>query len=240
MTPAANESRRETPRPLWRWVFRGAGGLAILTGAIGALHMPFARPLMMRLGGCPMAGMRMTPEQMDRSRQMGVAGVAGSRADSAAPARPALGFALDATTVDEVHAWASRQHVDCDDVRAGLVRCTDVAPVALSRPASEKPVNELLLGFNAHGHLVNITTMRSHLSPDEAAKNAQEIVSSLAAKLGTGKVGGQFVASRLSAAGADSIGTVSYRFHDYFADVTAMNLPASGPSIREHYMSAND
>jgi hypothetical protein len=34
--------------------------------------------------------------------------------------------------------------------------------------------------------------------------------------------------------------SVSYRFRDYIAEVTAMNGPSSGPSVREHYMSARD
>ena len=39
---------------------------------------------------------------------------------------------------------------------------------------------------------------------------------------------------------ADSLAAVAYRYKDYFADVMAMNLPASGASVREHYMSANN
>lgn len=38
----------------------------------------------------------------------------------------------------------------------------------------------------------------------------------------------------------NSLATRSYRFRDYVADVTAMNLPSAGLALREHYMSARD
>ncbi len=188
-----------------------------------------------------MAGAHMTAAQTDAARHMGLAtNPVPSPLVGGAPARPALGFQLDVTTFADVHAWASRAHADCDDIRDGVVRCTDVSPSAVSRSATEGRIDELVLAFNPHGRLVNVTTLRSHLKPGTAARAAQEIASALASKLGTAKSDGGFDAGRLAKAGAESLGVVSYRFSDYVADVTAMNLPASGPSVREHYMSAND
>ena len=33
---------------------------------------------------------------------------------------------------------------------------------------------------------------------------------------------------------------LSFRYKDYFADVTAMNLPTTGVALREQYLSAVD
>jgi hypothetical protein len=241
MTPLVSNRLGQSHRRIRRWVLGTVGTMALSTAAIGALHMPFARSFMMRLGGCPMAGVHMTAAETDTARHMGLAEnpVASLNAGSA-PVRPALGFQLDATTLADVHAWASRVHVDCDDIRDGVVKCTDVSPSAVSRSGNEGHIDELVLAFNPRGRLVNITALRSHLKPGSAAQAAQQIASALASELGTAKTAGGFDAERLSKAGAESLGVVSYRFTNYVANVTAMNLPGSGASVREHYMSAND
>jgi hypothetical protein len=220
-----------------RVIARTAATLAAATLGIGVLHMPFARGLLMRAGGCPMAGAKMTPAQMDRARRMSVAT---TETGEVAPARPALGFTLDATTLADVHSWAKRNHIDCDDVRDGLVTCANVPPGALARPDVEKPVDELSLAFDVHGHLVNVTTLRSHLGPDDAARSARDITAALEGSLGVArKVAGDFAPPRLARPGPASLATRAYRFRDYVADVTAMNVPSAGLAVREHYMSAS-
>ena len=240
MTPATSEPRvpRTRGAKLRRAAAALAGFLAVATAVIGVLHTPFARPLLMRLGGCPMYGKQMTAAQMDRARGLGVSGNRGTRS---APTRPALGFALDVTTLADVHAWANREHVDCEDVGAALVTCSHVTPVALGRPGVEGSIDELGLGFDVHGHLVNVTTLRTHMKSGDAANSARDVALLLSGALGPAdKANGTFDANRLAVAGIDSLATVRYRYADYFADVTAMTLPASGASVREHYMSANN
>jgi hypothetical protein len=223
---------------LLRTLAKVAGGLGGATLLIGAMHMPFARGLLMRVGGCPLAGAKMTPAQMDTARHLAMAA---NHATTEARARPALGFALDATTLADVHTWAARTQADCDDVREGIVKCEHVAPKALGLAAVEGTIDELTLGFDARGHLVNVTTLRAGLRPDEAACSAQGIVSSLYGSLGVAtESAGDFAATHLAQAGAASLATRSYRYRDYVADVTAMNFPATGLALREHYMSAND
>ena len=114
-----------------------AGTVLVATGLVGLAHAPFARSFLMSLGGCPVAGARMTPEVAEHARQMAL-GVERPRVDEqsseisvSAPARPALGFALDATTLQEVRAWARRESADCEDTRPGLVTCSSVRPEAL-------------------------------------------------------------------------------------------------------------
>jgi hypothetical protein len=221
-----------------RRVFVVAGTLALATAAIGVLHAPFARPLLMRLGGCPVAGARMTPVEMEHARHMALADNTGT---AVAPARPALGFTLDATTLGEVRAWASLNRADCEEPHPGIIKCTDVPPSSVGLDASAGRIDTLSLAFDRQGRLVNETTYRSHMTPAAAAHTAQDIVASLATKLGPADThAGDFDAARLSKNSADSISSVSYRYSDYVADVFAMNLGSSGPLVREHYMSAKD
>jgi hypothetical protein len=215
-----------------------AGAVIVATGLIGLAHAPFARSLLMSMGGCPMAGARMTPAVAERARQMALGA---DRGEPSAPSRPALGFALDSTTREDARTWAHREHVDCEDSRPGLMKCTGVRAEVLGLPATQGKVDELSLEFDPHDRLVNMTTFRTNLSPAVASTEAHAIVASLAEKLGPAeKRAGDFEASSLGAPAAGSISTVRYRFGDYVADVTAMNAPSSGPSIREHYMSARD
>ena len=193
---------------------------------------------MMRMGGCPMAGAQMTPEIAEKGRALAIAS---ERGTITAPNRPALGFMLDMTTLAQVHAWQKRERVDCDEPRKGALECKDVPAIALGEPSNAEKVDDLALEFSPDGHLVNMTTWRSHLTAETASKTALEIVSSLQATLGpTEDKAGDFAVARLGAAPAYSVSTVAYHFSDYIAEVTAMNAPSSGPSIREHYMSARD
>ena len=216
-------------------------GIVVATamiGAVGLLHAPFARPLLMRVGGCPVAGGRMTPRESDAARRLALGVETGS---ATAPARPALGFALDETSLDDARAWARRGQVDCDEARAGLLRCTQVRADALGIPASQGTIDELLLQFDPRGRLVNVTTIRAGLAPDAVASRAAAIVGSLDRELGPSPRGhGDFGGASLRSAGAESISTVAYRYSDYVAEVVAMNAPSGGPTLREHYMSARD
>jgi hypothetical protein len=215
-----------------------AGAVVVAFGLVGLAHAPFARSLLMSVGGCPVAGARMTPGLAERARQLALAG---DRPGITAPWRPALGFALGSTTIPEARRWARRERVDCGETRPGLMTCAGVAPEALGAGPTQGKIDELTLAFDPQGRLVNMTTLRAHLTPLLAATEARAIVASLAERLGPAqRRGGDFEVSSLGATPARSISTVAYRFDDYVADVTAMNAPSSGPSIREHYMSARD
>ena len=126
---------------------------------------------------------------------------------TAAPARPALAFALDVTTPGDVRAWAKAAHVSCEDVHPGLMKCAGVPD------ARAGTIDELALGFDTGGHMVNVSTLRQHLTPSAAAESARDITASLRAELGgSGHATGDFDAAHLSRSGAYSTATVSYRF----------------------------
>jgi len=220
---------------VWRWA-----GWSLAAGAIGIalLHTPMALRFLMRLGGCPFAGGNLTPAQMETARHWGLATRKGG---DPAPARPALGFMLDSTTLDEVHEWAKKVNIKCDDVRPGFIVCTDVPPQAVGRPAGNPQVDEIALGFNPRGQLVNVTTMRAHLRPFDAAVIASGIADNLRGLLGPATHSeGTMTAHALAQPGTLGMATVSYRYRDYVAEMVTMNLPSSGLSLREHYVSAND
>ncbi len=192
----------------------------------------------MKLGGCPFASSQLTPAQMDTARHMALAT---RRGEAPAPSRPALGFSLDSTSIDDVRRWAERVHVSCEDVRAGFITCASVPSEAVGRPEGEGRIDELGLGFNRRGQLVNVTAMRGHLDPLHASLVATEISSSLRSSLGSAThSAGALTAASLAEPGALGMATVSFRYRDYLAEIAAMNLPSSGLSVREHYVSASD
>jgi len=161
------------------------------------------------------------------------------RGSEAATSRPALGFALDRMTLADVKAWAESQHVNCEDVRGGLLRCTDVPVVALG--GSGPLINRLDFGFTlADQRLVNLSAWRNGLTSVAAAAQMDAVVASMRERVGApsheeGRRSAQYLA-----AGPLHTTLVQYRFKDYIADVSATNIPGRGLSLREHYMSARD
>jgi hypothetical protein len=207
--------------------------LAIGFASVGVVHMPFARDLLRRAGGCPVGHARLA--EIEPARH---ASLVAERGLLAAPARPALGFELDRTTPAEARAWAERASVTCKEVREGLVRCENVPPRALGLPESDGPVGELYLGFNTRARLVDVSTMRAHLARVDAARDVEtKLVSQVGAPP---QKSGSFDEAHLSLEGALGLASIRYRYRDYFADVIAMRFASDGLVLREHYMSAND
>ncbi len=116
-----------------RWSTRAMLALLVATVGIGLLHTSWGRPLLMRLGGCPAA--RVSPAEVDRLRLSGFHAVA-LPGSLRAPARPALGFALEQTTRADVREWAARAGVACEARERGLLslRCRRVLRDGLLTP----------------------------------------------------------------------------------------------------------
>ena len=208
--------------------------LAALTLLGGFLHTKAGRPLLASLGvGCPI---KASPAAIEAARN---GSARSQRGSEAATSRPALGFALDRMTLADVKAWADSQHVSCEDVRVGLLRCTDVPVVALG--GSGPLINRLDFGFTlADRRLVNISAWRNGLTGATAAAQMDAVVASMKESVGApsreeGKRSAEYLA-----AGPLHTALVQYRFKDYIADVSATNIPGRGLSLREHYMSARD
>lgn len=200
-------------------------GFAAVVGSVavvGALHLPFARPLLMYLGGCPAD--RVSPAAIEAAR---IAAIRDARGTTVAPERPALGLTLDAATLDDVRAWAKRVGAACDEKRAAtFIRCRGAAGYT-----------EVAFGISPHTRrVVAVTTLTSSLSKVDGASALRRLTADLRAKLG----------DPTSAAGdVDALekpgfhtATVAYRFTDYLATVTATDMPGRGVSVRAEYLSA--
>jgi hypothetical protein len=208
-----------------------------LVGFMGALHLPFLRPvalpLMVALGyECPVAA---TPDEVEAARK---GSARAARGDTPSPARPALGFRLDEMARAEVEAWVERHSLSCKASQKGaLLTCEGVPAAALGRDGA--PIDDLSFRFEPRGErLVTVTALRNRLDADTAAATLGALKAGLAAELGAGKEHGEATASYL-AAGPMRTALVEYRFSDYIASVSATNL-GQRVAVREHYMSAVD
>ena len=213
------------------WTVRIGGTFAVVTLAIGALHLPAARPLLALVGQCP-AG-RESPREIEDARRIALRSL---RGPGLAPARPALGFALERTTEAEVREWARARGLRCESSReATLLVCGDVPPGALD-PASPGAIDELAFGFRVRdGRLVNLTTLRTGVDATHAASALAASATALHQELGAA------AAERLPSRTWDGRPAfVRYRFADYIAAVSAMELPGRGIVMREQYLSAVD
>jgi hypothetical protein len=216
----------------WKWSRRIGVGVAGTIATIGALHLPFARPLLARLAGCPFS--RVTPEQVEQAQRSALRKLRGPHA---APARPALGFDLDATTLLDVKAWARRNGIACEESRQGTLLKCDTVPAARLISDGTGSIDEVAFGFHLADHvLVNVTTLRTGIDGEAAAARLAEVATRLRRTLGDP------AAARLPVPGWDGSGPayVSYRFSDYLAEASAMRLPDRGVMVREHYVSARE
>jgi len=214
------------------------GGLAIaggFTGVVGLLHAPVGRPLMGRLGmSCPARGV--SPAAAEALRQRGVGALRGT---APAPARPALGLSLDRTRVVDVRAWASARGVACEARQrpSSVVTCTNVPLTAVWPGRIAGTIDELAFAFAPDGRLVAVDSLRRGLSGAAASRLFDELARELAAVLGPdGERVGDSTAAYLDEAPMRTA-RLRYRFSDYLATVTAMNLDGR-VALREQYQSA--
>ncbi len=226
-----------------RWfplAVRMTGAAVALTGLIGILHLPFAAPMLRWIFSgavCPIV--RGTPEQIDRAHAMGAKAIRDA-ARSAAPARPALGFDLDKTHRSDLSVWAARHRISCGSIAGNenLQKCSDVPPAAVGQPSDLGPLEEATFEFQANGQLVNLQTLRRHLTPEQAAHTAAELERRAAAVLGSPQSqGGEPTAPHLSR-GFLATYVAVHTFTDYRATVSATNLSDTGVMVREEYLSA--
>ena len=213
-----------------RWLVVRLGGAALCgTVLVGLLHLPAARPLLAWLGACPV---RATPMATELARGRALVKLRGTRA---APARPALGFTLDAMTLADVRAWAASHRLACAaSMQDTLLKC-DGVPAAAVRGATGTIGRSRVRFPASDGRLVSVTTITAGLAAAAASARVTAIASLLANDIGAAPT-----ASRLPSDTWDATGPllVAYRFSDYIAGVSAMPMSGRGIVVREHYTSA--
>jgi hypothetical protein len=201
-----------------------------LTGLVGVMHMPFARSLLMKVGGCPIT--QATPEQLEQAQNASAA-VRVAQANGEAPTKPALGFVLDKTTPDDVHAWTDRKGLTCSDVVGGaVITCLNVPAATIGQTGPD--FTELQFTFHPNPRTLRVvSTFRSHLTRQDTLALMHTRDAELSRELGkpTDIHGQPDLQSQASAAYL-----LTYNFKDYLADEQATELP-SGFALAEHYMS---
>lgn len=214
------------------WTF---GVALVLTVMTGLLHTRAGRPLLAKLGfGCPVrAG---TPEEVDRARAFGAQRFQGQ---PKAPARPALGFAFEQTTLEELEAWAAHHHVRCEKISGTetLRACSDVPPAAIGQPDWFGPAEEVSFGFRATRTLASISTLRRRLGVAHANAIAKELSARFQQSLGVPHVtGGENEPAHFSKGPLQTYMN-EWKFIDYGATLSEVRLADTGIMIREHYLS---
>jgi hypothetical protein len=191
--------------------------------AIGLLHMPWARPLLRKVSGCPVP--RLSPAQIEAAQ---VRAFHKLRGQSRAPEHPALGFDLESEGLAEVQEWARQRGLSCDLRREGALLVCPNVPSFASPAGAAFTYDELAFGFRVRdGKLVNLTALRTGL-PEPTARVAL-------------RVRGEELSRALGVPESKTAGEnayVAFRFADYLAEASAMPLPGRGYALREHYMSA--
>src|SRR3954468_20323775 len=136
---------------------------AAIVSAGALLHTPWARPLLRRMGGCPVE--RLSPAQIEAAQGRAFRKLRGA---SPAPDRPALGFKLEETTLAEVRAWALQQGLSCETARDGaFLSC-------------QGPRDDFSFGFRLRDlRLVNVTTLRTGLAEDAARADFRGLTAEL-------------------------------------------------------------
>ena len=98
------------------------------------------------------------------------------------------------------------------------------------------PVDQIVFAFAPDGRLVSVDRLRSRLTAGEASRLFGQTADDLAVVLGPGRVVGDATPDYL-ASGSMHLARLAYRFSDYLATVTAMNI--SGRVVmHEQYESA--
>jgi hypothetical protein len=206
------------------WLWRSCAALLALVAAIGLLHLPSARPWLNRAGGCPIP--RATAAQVEVAQ---AAAFGKLRGHGPAKERPALGFGLEIAARVDVEAWAARHRISCEARRDGAVLLCDAVPASAVSSGGSGRYDELAFGFRLRDlRLVNVTALRSRLTPEEAGRELRRIALRLEDALGAPATEG--------VAGDPAV--VVHRHANYLAEVSAMSLRGRGHVLREHYMSA--
>ncbi len=209
------------------------GSCAGLVGVLGLLHTPYGRPLMRRLGAtCPAA--KVSPGEVEAVRLRAVTTL---RTEVPSPARPAAGQTLDVSRAADVTAWARARRLACvESARPShTIRC-EGSVGERARDPRVPPVDQIVFAFAPDGRLVSVDRLRSRLTAAEASRLFGQTADELAAALGPGRVAGDATPEYL-ASGSMHVARLAYRFADYLATVTAMNI--SGRVVmHEQYESA--
>ncbi|HQY61331.1 MAG: hypothetical protein IPQ09_07615 [Myxococcales bacterium] len=206
--------------------------IAAATGVVGLLHTSVGKPLLAKAGGCP--ANNAPPQGVEDAQKRAIRL---TRGDTPAPARMALGFQLDKTTLNDVQSWAKARGVTCKATREDTtISCVDIPAEALPATFARARIDELEMSFRVGDKtLLGLSTWRWHLPEDTAARELDSVVAGLRGSLGSPMTdeGDRARLGREPYAGA----IVKYNFKDYLCTISGMNLPEKGITLHESYVT---
>lgn len=205
-------------------------------GVMGFLHTKMGKPLLMKLGGCPVGNV--SAQDMEEVRAKAFA-ASQPATETPPPSMFALGFELDKATIKDVTAWAASHNITCDDSREGSVLvCANVSAKDVPIPEdSNVPFTELTFGFRASDKaLYTVTGWRQDVSPEAAAAAMTTVGTKMVSVLGQPHVFQGKPTSTFLASEGMPTSVISYKFTGYTASVSASKMPA-GVWVREVYVS---
>ena len=219
---------------LKKWAY-GVGASCVLSIAfMGFLHTSVGKPLLMRLGGCPVVIASLSDVENGRNEVL-----QRDRGTAPTPKKLALGFALSSTTLEDVEKWATANHVACTKKRSGTVlACSDIPATAFKESLGQAPVSEVLFAFRERDKkLASVAAWRYKLNGEVAAAELGLVSQGLKISLGDPHVdlGGRTSEALTATAFATTI--IDYKFRDYSATVATTNMPGDGVSLREEYFA---
>ncbi len=211
---------------------------ALAVGAIGALHLPIARPLLARMGvSCPVDSVSAVQvETLHRAAFHAL------RGDARAPNLDAFGLTVTKDHQEDVRAWTRTRGMTCTSVTRGLhyLSCGNVPAGALGAQAGGEAIQDLTFTFDSKDVLVGVDALRGGLTSVKAAALSSSIAHRLRGVLGPpAEQVGAFDAAFLDA-GAFRTSYIKYRFADSLVTLTAVQMPGRGVSVREQYVGMHD
>jgi hypothetical protein len=224
-----------------------AGVLLALTALVGVAHTRVGRPILGWMGmamghagagRCPLGYDRTaTPAQKEAARTRFAASHGGV---VTAPHRPALGFALDATTRADVAAWASSHGVTCTPGKGPADLSCPAVPDALLPEASRGVHTETLwFVFGAGDRLIALTAIGSAPGPEAVSSTFASLTHALDGETGAPARVDQDPSPASLASGALYQASAEYRFRDYYAVARETNT-GRGYALTQEYHSLPD
>ncbi len=229
MNDQAEPVQPKRNRPWTKWVL-GAGATTIAAVAfMGFLHTPKGRPLLAKMGGCPIkfaSAAELEKAQADAMQA--------EKGTTPSKARFALGFELRKTKLADVEAWAKSRGVSCTEKRDGFLICSEVPAAALPTTfVSSKAMEVTFLFRLSDKTLTNVSAWHNDLRPDAAGREVS------ATFRGVTNVEGAATELNGSPETFDHEGamaTATYKYSDYAAELTALQL-GGRVTLRQSYQA---
>ncbi len=227
-------------RALARALTIGASTTALLLGAVGFAHTATGRPIIagitrMAHGGCPFGyDKAMSPAQRERAREHFAAS---HRGEQRALNRPALGFALDQTTRQQVVASMTAHGVHCTPgLGMSDLTCTQVPSAALPGAPVAAPARSVWFTFGVKGQLLSVIAVSRAARPEtisHAFLNTQRVLDDQAGRVTAmqGEADSQSLCKGLLREAS-----AEFRFSNYYALERAANM-GNGFVFTEEYRS---